>query len=200
MRKNRIRLTESQLHGIIKEAIETIVDEGNTNYRYVKGANQIFHKLVVDDSDISVDEQGYLLKQPGNYNLYGTPTQGDFCTTEKPFGNYRDENGNELTNESRLHRIIKESVKNVLNEIGDTIDGQIALGALSARKKGIKGYGDGKLDDICLYAAKQARKSENPSRLTNAYHDSYMASQPSTPDETQKRKRKEISDFYNGLK
>ena len=75
MRKNRIRLTESQLHGIIKEAIETIVDEGNTNYRYVKGANEIFHKLVVDDSDISVDEQGYLLKQPGNYNLYGTPTQ-----------------------------------------------------------------------------------------------------------------------------
>ena len=135
MRKNRIRLTESQLHGIIKEAIETIVDEGNTNYRYVKGANQIFHKLVVDDSDISVDEQGYLLKQPGNYNLYGTPRQGDFCTTEKPFGNYRDENGNELTNESRLHRIIKESVKNVLNEIGNTIDGQIALGALSARKK-----------------------------------------------------------------
>ena len=117
MRKNRIRLTESQLHGIIKEAIETIVDEGNTNYRYVKGANQIFHKLVVDDSDISVDEQGYLLKQPGNYNLYGTPTQGDFCTTEKPFGNYRDENGNELTNESRLYRIIKESVKKVLREM-----------------------------------------------------------------------------------
>lgn len=37
--------------------------------------------------------------------------------------------------ESQLHSIIKESVKNVLNEIGDTIDGQIALGALSARKK-----------------------------------------------------------------
>lgn len=102
--------------------------------------------------------------------------------------------------ESQLHSIIKESVKNVLNEIGDTIDGQIALGALSARKKGVKRYGDGKLDDICLYATKRANKSENPSRLTNAYHDSYLASHPSTPEETQKRKRKEISDFYNGLK
>ena len=71
---------------------------------------------------------------------------------------------------------------------------------MSARKKGIKGYGDGKLDDICLYAAKQARKSENPSRLTYAYDDSYLASHPSTPEESQKRKRKEISDFYNGLK
>lgn len=50
--------------------------------------------------------------------------------------------------ESQLHRVIKESVKNVLNEIGNTIDGQIALGALSARKKGIKGYNDGKVDDI----------------------------------------------------
>ena len=195
MRKNRIRLTESQLHGIIKEAIETIVDEGNTNYRYVKGANQIFHKLVVDDSDISVDEQGYLLKQPGNYNLYGTPTQGDFCTTEKPFGNYRDENGNELTNESRLYRIIKESVKNVLSEMD-----KLYQGHCRPKKKGIKGYNDGKVDDIGYYASRQANKSENPSRLTNAYNDSYRASQPSTPEETQKRKRKEISDFYNGLK
>ena len=67
-------------------------------------------------------------------------------------------------------------------------------------KKGIKGYNDGKVDDIGAYASRQANKSENPSRLSNAYHDSYMASQPSTPDETQKRKRKEISDFYNGLK
>ena len=102
--------------------------------------------------------------------------------------------------ESQLQNIIKESVKNVLNEIGNTTDGQIALGALSARKKGIKGYNDGKVDDIDDYASRQANKSENPSRLSNAYHDSYMASQPSTPEETQKKKRKEISDFYNGLK
>ena len=68
------------------------------------------------------------------------------------------------------------------------------------KKKGFKGYNSGKVNDIDDYASRQANKSENPSRLSNAYHDSYMASQPSTPDETQKRKRKEISDFYNGLK
>ena len=102
--------------------------------------------------------------------------------------------------ESQLHSIIKESVKNVLKEIGDTIDGQIELGALSARKKGFKGYNSGEANDIDDYASRQANKSENPSRLTHAYNDSYLASHPSTPEETQKRKRKEISDFYNGLK
>lgn len=36
--------------------------------------------------------------------------------------------------ESQLHKVIKESVKKVLNEIGDTEKGQYALGALEARK------------------------------------------------------------------
>lgn len=102
--------------------------------------------------------------------------------------------------ESQLHNIIKESVKNVLNEMGNSAKGQIVLAALSAKKKGIKGYNSGEVNDIDDYASRQANKSENPSRLTNAYNDSYRASQPSTPEETQKRKRKEISDFYNGLK
>ena len=35
--------------------------------------------------------------------------------------------------EADLHRIIKESVNNILNEIGDTERGQYALGALQAR-------------------------------------------------------------------
>lgn len=71
---------------------------------------------------------------------------------------------------------------------------------MSARKKGFKGYNSGKVNDIDDYASRQANKSENPDRLTSAYQDSYQASHPSTPEETQKRKRKEISDFYNGLK
>ena len=36
--------------------------------------------------------------------------------------------------ESQLHRIIEESVKSVLNEIGDTERGQYALGAAQARR------------------------------------------------------------------
>lgn len=35
--------------------------------------------------------------------------------------------------ESQLNRIIKESVKNILNEIGDTPKGQFALGAVRGR-------------------------------------------------------------------
>lgn len=36
--------------------------------------------------------------------------------------------------ETQLHNVIKESVKQVLKEIGDTERGQYALGALAARK------------------------------------------------------------------
>lgn len=38
--------------------------------------------------------------------------------------------------ESDLHKIIKESVKSVLNEIGDTPKGQYALGAVKGRALG----------------------------------------------------------------
>ena len=37
--------------------------------------------------------------------------------------------------EGDLHRIVKESVKRVLNEIGDTTKGQYMLGRLSAKKQ-----------------------------------------------------------------
>ena len=37
--------------------------------------------------------------------------------------------------EGDLHRIVKESVKRALNEIGDTERGQYALGALAKRKQ-----------------------------------------------------------------
>ena len=37
--------------------------------------------------------------------------------------------------EGDLHRIVKESVNRVLNEIGDTERGQYALGALAKRKQ-----------------------------------------------------------------
>lgn len=37
MKKNRIRLTESQLHEVIKESVNRILSEGN---KYVRGGNQ----------------------------------------------------------------------------------------------------------------------------------------------------------------
>ena len=48
--------------------------------------------------------------------------------------------------ESDLHRIVKESVKRVLNEVGETPNGQRKLGALQARKV-INADGDS-VDDL----------------------------------------------------
>ena len=45
-----------------------------------------------------------------------------------------NENKSIRLSESELHNLIKESVKTVLNEIGDSPWGQFALGQLSARK------------------------------------------------------------------
>ena len=53
--------------------------------------------------------------------------------------------------EGDLHRIVKESVKKVLNEIGGTPEGQKLLGSLHARKQ----YRDGdESNDIYRYAEK----------------------------------------------
>ena len=58
--------------------------------------------------------------------------------------------------ESDLHRIVKESVNKVLNEIGDTTKGQYMLGRLAARTK-MKGDN---ISDIKKYASNR-RKEQN---------------------------------------
>ena len=59
--------------------------------------------------------------------------------------------------ESQLHEIIKESVKNVLNEIGDTPQGQYMLGRLKQNK--LYNHQDGDEAYIGQYAADQRKKS-----------------------------------------
>lgn len=53
--------------------------------------------------------------------------------------------------ESDLHKIVKESVQKILNEIGDTPKGQKALGALHARKQF---RDDDDSNDVYYYAEK----------------------------------------------
>lgn len=61
--------------------------------------------------------------------------------------------------ESDLHKVIKESVKRVLNEIGDTPKGQYALGALASRKNnGLAPSSDGFDRSIDHYASKQRKQ------------------------------------------
>ena len=51
--------------------------------------------------------------------------------------------------ESDLHRIVKESVKRIMNEVGETDDGQKMLAKLAARKSF---NGDGGYFDVADYA------------------------------------------------
>ena len=61
--------------------------------------------------------------------------------------------------ESDLHRIVKESVNRVLNEIGDTEKGQYVLGALQARKnRGIAPSSDEFDRSVGKYASNQRKK------------------------------------------
>ena len=78
--------------------------------------------------------------------------------------------------EGQLNRIIKESVKQVLNEIGDTAKGQELLGK-SVRKARQKGE-NGLAMDIDSYADMQYRCNrdkykKNGSKVFNIYHTAY---------------------------
>jgi hypothetical protein len=77
--------------------------------------------------------------------------------------------------ESDLHRIVKESVKRAINEIGNTNRGQYMLGRLAGRKYAknynAKGYDDaGKVAD---YAQKQRQYRSVYNPYTSGYHNGF---------------------------
>jgi hypothetical protein len=59
--------------------------------------------------------------------------------------------------ESDLHKIVKESVNKILKEIGDTPNGQRALGALHARKQ----FRDGDESNDVYHYAEKARGGDS---------------------------------------
>lgn len=67
--------------------------------------------------------------------------------------------------ESDLHRIVKESVNKILNEIGDTPKGQHTLGRLNARQQNQEG-GEGKWKETIKYARNQ-RKGKSKAEQSN---------------------------------
>lgn len=70
--------------------------------------------------------------------------------------------------ESDLHRIIRESVNKILNEIGDSEYGQYMLGRLS-KKKSLKGKSK-EAKDVFDYASNKRREEiDNPS-WNNRFH------------------------------
>ena len=75
--------------------------------------------------------------------------------------------------ESDLHRIVKESVKKVLNEIGDTEGGQYILGR--ATQRALYNREDGKEAEINHYAYNQRQKQPISQRkqLNNAFQQGF---------------------------
>ena len=70
--------------------------------------------------------------------------------------------------EGDLHRIVKESINAILNEVGETESGQELLGRLAARKSfnGDKGYFD--VDD---YAKEKSRGNlKTRDKYAKAFH------------------------------
>ena len=61
--------------------------------------------------------------------------------------------------ESDLHRVIKESVKRVLNEVGETEKGQNLLGQLNMRKR--LGRKHNQADEVMRYAMDKWDKAED---------------------------------------
>ena len=116
-RTNRIRLTESQLHKVIKESVNQILAEEDYGYEYDyvtkdgKGIGKK-HKVPLSGRGVSTTEKRWD-SEDGKHEYVS-----DY--------EYADKNGNPIkgtrktrkfVKESQLRQIVKESVANVLNEI-----------------------------------------------------------------------------------
>ncbi len=71
--------------------------------------------------------------------------------------------------ESDLHRIIKESVNKILNEVGETEDGQDVLGRLAA-KKSTSGDYDGYSNVMDYARQKRNGDLKKQDRFARAFH------------------------------
>lgn len=110
MNKNRIRLTESQLHRVVKESVKSVLKEGKPKdvqhgkhsfkgLRYDRSGNPIY----TYDGNPNVETQELLKNQGWKMS----PKHGMYGQISDP---------SKLYNESVLHGVIKESVKKVLRE------------------------------------------------------------------------------------
>lgn len=92
--------------------------------------------------------------------------------------------------ESDLHKIVKESVNRIINEIGDTEKGQRALGALTAAK--FKGKKKGDWGEVAKKASDERDKASN-----KAAKSGYNENEPWSSLKAWHKKRASMSDAYN---
>lgn len=188
MAKKTIRLTEGDLHSIIKESVKNVLKENDD----FKNPSEIAYGLMVMIGDIQNDymkgEEPITIEEIDE--LYGMAVQlNDYFASQNDINESRNIN---------KKRMIKESVNNILNEIGDTHRGQELLGRLAYRKneeKPIAGKNIGKMkkskdNPIFSYATK--RQKENGMNLGN-YMSGYKYEELLDKYENEPSKNKRLS-------
>ena len=104
-------------------AVDRLEREGNVSYGWKDVAEKMGFRLeTLNDADLELMKDAIeqaMLDANDNYWSKDAEFENDFRN---------------MKTESMLNDIVKESVKKVLNEIGDTPNGQRALGALGMRK------------------------------------------------------------------
>lgn len=180
--KKRIRLTESDLHRIVKESVNRMLKEVslkgksgeeyslhgdnfdswgtlaklrkhqlNTPNRIMTGREKDAYKRDDDNSMQSMIDFALMNNIRGSRanRLVDIADKTSDYISKDIINNYdpkvesKQHNGNKHTvrsSEANLHRIVKESVKKIINEVGDTNRGQYMLGRLAAKKNAAKYY------------------------------------------------------------
>ena len=143
MNKKLIRLTESDLHKIVKESVGKIINEIGDTPKGQRGLGGLHARKVLRNNDLSDDTYNYAQNARGGdkYDNRGNnenPLYHDYANGYIDYLNsHPDEymaNKRKRMSESYLHRIVKESVNRIINEIGDTQRGQWMLGRLAKRQ------------------------------------------------------------------
>ena len=150
MNKKLIKLTEIDLHRIVKESAQKILNEiGDTpRGQFALGAvaARAGHRMFNSKSDRERDYWNNVENHAAEIGHNNVNPEWDDETEYFDNGidywqdnmrQYESKNTNNdlirLT-ESDLHKIVKESVNKILNEIGDTPKGQYMLGRLQTRQ------------------------------------------------------------------
>lgn len=123
MRKNRIRITESDLHGIVKESAKRIISEMFDTPKGQRDAGQLWARHCLKygpDSEEAERVRSYARKQRSQKN----PLDAHVGPMADAFsGGYNDYMDAEML--KRLAKIVGESVKRVLRENEENIQNEV---------------------------------------------------------------------------
>lgn len=154
--KQQIKLTESGLYDVIREAVNSLIMEfgsdpgkkGAENREKMAKASK--RALKKGDSSVYQNSVNSITKGGGDKEAladFNKKFEGEIeedSDAEELSGDFNTQPANNLATEGRqqfkvtesqLKDIIKESVRSILKEIGDSQVGQYQLGRLAARKK-----------------------------------------------------------------